>query len=286
MSRSYRFWIVDVFTARRFGGNPLAVLPDAKGLTETEMQQIAREFNFSETTFVLPPADAAHQARFRIFTPARELPFAGHPTLGTAWVLQQAGAAAEMVLEVAAGLLPITQAADRLCFEAPQAPHCFALAIPPAELASLLGLQPSQLAGGAVSASCGTPYVLVPLRDHAALAQARYHSDEALLARWPGLAEVYVYTPPDADGHFAARLFAPGAGIVEDPATGSAAAALAGWLLRQTGSDGAQGEWCIEQGHLMGRPSQIEVRAHRQQGRTRVWVSGQVVPVAQGELWL
>ena len=108
MSRSYRFWIVDVFTARRFGGNPLAVLPDAKGLTETEMQQIAREFNFSETTFVLPPADAAHQARFRIFTPARELPFAGHPTLGTAWVLQQAGAAAEMVLEVAAGLLPIT----------------------------------------------------------------------------------------------------------------------------------------------------------------------------------
>ncbi|MGV3523843.1 MAG: PhzF family phenazine biosynthesis protein [Candidatus Sericytochromatia bacterium] len=286
MSRRYRFWMVDVFTHQRFGGNPLAVLTAAEGLTDTEMQQIAREFNFSETTFVLPPTDPSHQARFRIFTPARELPFAGHPTLGTAWVLQQEGAKTDMILEVAAGQIPISQTADQLCFEAPQAPHCLELAIPPAKLAALLNLHVTQLAGAAVSASCGTPYVLVPLCDHAALAQARYRPDEALLARWPGLAEVYLYTPPDAQGQMAARLFAPGAGIDEDPATGSAAAALAGWLLHPSAPADAQGKWCIQQGHLMGRPSQIEASARRQQGRTRVWIRGQVVPVAQGELWL
>ena len=294
MSR-LRYFTCDVFTDRPFCGNPLAVLPDARGLADARMQSIAREFNYSETTFVLPPDDPRHAARVRIFTPGGELPFAGHPTIGTAFVLATIGAlpreAAEIVFEQGVGPVPVAIFRDggrvthcrltaaRLPAQGPAAP-----AAP--ELAAMLSLAEGEVLEGAACWSCGVPFLVVPVAGVDALARCALD-----LPRWRELLASYptqkVY-PVARIGelHWRVRMFAPGLGVAEDPATGSAAAAFAGWLARELPQprDGTAAVR-LEQGIEMGRPAELHVEFDRRAGEiTAVRVGGAAVMVAEGTL--
>jgi trans-2,3-dihydro-3-hydroxyanthranilate isomerase len=296
----YRFIIADVFTDTAYGGNPLAVLPDARGLEGGQMQAIAREFNLSEAVFVLPPEKAAHTRRLRIFTPASEIPFAGHPTVGAALVLaalgeiELQGARTGITFEEGAGPVPVEIEAEggRARFawlSAPKAPE-FREAPDAAALAAMLSLAPADLAtqdGLPGAVSCGMPFVIVQLQSRDALGRAcldRAAWERGLRGQWADM--VYLFTE-DAPGgfDFQARMFAPGAGIEEDPATGAATAAFGGWL----GSTGAQADgrrqWRIVQGVEMGRPSQLSVEAVREAGALQtVRVGGGAVPLMEGTL--
>ena len=297
----HRFLTADVFTDRVFGGNPLAVLPDARGIGGADMQKVAREFNLSETVFVLPPERPGNARRLRIFTPARELPFAGHPTVGTALVLawigeiDLSGEATEIVLEEGAGLVPVTirasgGRADFAQLVAPNAPEIRPAPEAP-EVAALLSLDPSDLrldAGLPRACSCGLPFLIVELRDAAALGRARLDRApwQRLLAdAWAKAVYVFTRDAAAAGADFRARAFAPAAGIEEDPATGSAAAALGGWLgTREAMGDGHH-RYVIAQGLEMGRPSRLEVEAERREGAlAAVRVGGGAVPVAEGTI--
>ena len=290
----YRFLTCDVFTTRRFGGNQLAVLPEAEGLDTDAMQRLAAEFNYAETTFVLPPADPANLARVRIFTPRHEMPFAGHPTVGTALALTWLGrtpASGEFVLEEKAGPVPVRIAADaggRLTaeFTAPAAPS-HSPAVDAGAVARALGLGVDQIVAGAglpCAASCGAPFLLAELADRKALARAALGSIDAL----PAVAAegVFLFTR-DGDGNadLRARMYAPAHGIPEDPATGSAAAALAGFLGGRPGVGEGWHAWRIVQGVEMGRPSLIMARALRRNGEVaEVRIAGTAVPVAEGTI--
>ncbi len=311
------FHTVDVFTDRVFDGNPLAVVPDGTGLSTAEMQAIAREFNLSETTFVLPPDDPAHTRRVRIFTPALEMPFAGHPTLGTAVVLAATGIVPlvepeiDMVLEEGVGPVPVTVRADAAGpmtaeLTAARRPE---VSPPPASLetlAALLSLTPADVAPAPAPAvvSCGAPFVFVRLtsRDAVRRAKARLDLWDRVFAGRPEVG-VFLFAdataPADADVHARmqadvharmhadvhARMFAPGAGVVEDPATGSAAAALAGYLAPRDAPASGSHRWIIEQGVEMGRPSRLEVNADLESGVIlAVRVAGSVVAVSHGEM--
>jgi trans-2,3-dihydro-3-hydroxyanthranilate isomerase len=294
------FLTLDVFTDRLYGGNPLAVFPDARGLTTDEMQRIAREFNLSETVFVLPPRDPANSRQLRIFTPANELPFAGHPTIGAAHALAALGhldtcayAATEFRFEEGVGVIPVTL---RMAQSHPvyaelrvaQLPVERAAPASGAAIAAMLGLEPGALAPGEAPSmlSCGLPFLFVEVRDRAALGRTRLDPVQwqALLAgAWAR--EVFVYCR-DGDprvGH--ARMFAPGLGVSEDPATGSAVAALAGRLARLEPARDDTQHWRIHQGQDMGRPSLIELRFTTRAGAlTRVSVGGNAVLVSRGRL--
>jgi trans-2,3-dihydro-3-hydroxyanthranilate isomerase len=294
----------DVFTDQAFGGNQLAVFPDARAIDPKLMPSITREFNFSETTFVLPPDDPAHTARVRIFTPGRELPFAGHPTIGTAHVLAATGAieltgdSTRIVLEELAGPVPVTirsksgkpefcqLTAARLPETGPKTPDR-------EKLAAALSLPVDALKSGAWSpeiVSCGTPFLILPLRDRAAVAAARVKLDvwEQVFAGG-GTSEVFLFAMegerPGSDVH--SRMFAPGIGIAEDPATGSAAVALAGYLAaRDPRADGTL-RWVVEQGFEMGRPSILEAEAEKSAGRVvATRVGGSTVMMMEGVLTL
>jgi len=296
----YRFVTADVFTDRTFGGNPLAVLPDAGGLADGQMQAIAREFNLSETVFVLPPDEPAHTRKLRIFTPAQEVPFAGHPTVGSALVLAAIGAldlageTTRITFEERAGPVPVTirSAGGRAVFAqltAPQAPEVRP-APEPAALAAMLSLAPADLrtaAGLPEIASCGLPFLIVELRDAAALARARLdHAIWRELLAGASTKEVYLVTrDAGADADFQVRMFAPAAGVAEDPGTGSAAAALGGWLgLREAPADGTQ-RYVIAQGIEMGRPSRLEIEIEKRAGQvTAVRVGGGAVLVSEGTI--
>jgi len=299
--RSYRFLTTDVFTDRVFGGNPLAVLPDARGLESEAMQAIAREFNLSETTFVLPPEDPAHTRRVRIFTPAFELPFAGHPTVGTALVLARlgeitlAGETTKIVFEEKAGPVPVTIRAEAgearfAQLAAPQAAE-IRKAPEPAAIASLLALDEAELDlrdGLPEAVSCGVPFLLVRVRDQDALARARL--DRAVferLLRGTWAESVFVFTADVAgvDADFRARVFAPAAGIEEDPATGSAAAAFGGWLGTKAGLGDGVHRVVLAQGYEMGRQSRLEIEIeNRAGGLAPVRVGGSAVMVMDGTL--
>lgn len=289
----HRFITSDVFTDRAFAGNPLAVLPEAEGLTTEQMQAVANEFNLSETTFVLPPDDPAHLCRLRIFTPKAELPFAGHPTVGTALVLARLGrlsernGRAEAVLGLAAGPTPISvrfrdgrpTSAEVL---APQRPKV-GPRLETARVETALGLAPADLvADGPMPcvASCGTEFLCVELGQREALARARDFGVAGL-----GRTGIFLVTRDtgEAGVDFRARMFAPQLGVAEDPATGSAAAALAGLLALADDRPDVQLAWRIAQGVEMGRPSLIEARAERRGGEVvGVWIAGSAVPVAEG----
>jgi trans-2,3-dihydro-3-hydroxyanthranilate isomerase len=289
------FVTVDVFTDRAFGGNPLAVIPDARGLSDAQMQAIAREFNYSEQTFVLPAVNRANTAHVRIFTPATEIPFAGHPNVGTAFVLARAGTvlghhvADAMIFEEGAGPVRAEVLRDGAAITGARiaAPQALELGpeVPPARLASCVGLPEASLAAAAHGpriASIGLPQVFAELPDLTALAAARpdpaaFAAAEAALplAGQPLILQVWVRTGP---GTVRARLFAPTAGVSEDPATGSAAGAL-GALLAARG-EGAS--LVVEQGAEMGRPSRIEVEIDG----ADVTIAGPCVPVMEGVLTL
>ena len=293
-----RFVILDVFTDEAFGGNPLAVVLDANGLKPDTMQAIAAEFGYSETSFIVPPSNPAHHNRVRIFTPRSEVPFAGHPTIGTALVLAWQGCVREgelLLLEEKAGLVAtqlewVNSRAARAVLTAPEAPSAGKAADPDA-VAATLGLERDQLvtdAGLPADASCGLPFLLVELTDRLALEAATLtRSIEGLSPAATEGIYLFVAAGEDEEVDLRARMYAPGHGIPEDPATGSAAAALAGHLASRPGLEDGWHAWRIAQGEEMGRPSLITTRARRENGRAvEVEVGGAAVLVARGELEL
>ena len=298
---SYEFVTVDVFTEQRFGGNPLAVFPEARGLRDADMQAIAAEFNLSETAFVLPPDNPQHHARVRIFTPRTELPFAGHPNVGTGYVLacRDAKPPEHYVFEEQAGLVRVhvLRGADRTIIGTRiSAPRSLSIdiGIPDEVIAGCLGLDTADVlttAHAPLVASVGTPFVIAELRSVEALsraspdllafrAAAEDFADPA--ARFPLL--VYVRVAGEAT-HLRARMFAPLAGVLEDPATGSANAALAALLTSLAPGGDVDLTYEIEQGEEMGRPSRITATARKTpEGPVLATVAGSCVPVLRGSL--
>ena len=327
-ARAYRYVTADVFTDRQFGGNPLAVVLDARGLSDDEMLSITREFNYSETTFVLPP-ERGGAARVRIFTPAAEIPFAGHPTVGTAHVLFATGAlrtdAAEttVVLEEGVGDVRVRVAlgeggsadlggVEPVFAELTVAQLPVERAAPDgALLAAALGLDVDELAGGEyapVIGSCGLPFTIVAVRDRAAVARAHVRP-EAWKAAFPvarsgrdphdgartfdseGLLVFWLDTSDGGDPlsgtgqGIHARVFVPELAVPEDPATGSACAALGGYLAARTAAAGTLA-WRVAQGVEMGRPSRLDVRVDKDGAGSiaAVRVGGSSVAVCEGVL--
>lgn len=285
---SYAFQTVDVFTDRRFGGNPLAVFTDARGMTDAQMQALAREFNLSETTFVLPPEDPANTARVRIFTPANELPFAGHPNVGTGWVLAQMGRAKGGVLrfEELAGLVEVRIEGEGAVVAAPQT-LSVGLELPEEMIAECVGLDPEDIVldeHPPQLASVGNPFVLAEVKPEAlARAKCNIAAFDAGVKAWPtlnGRLATYLY----AQGRDAirTRMFAPHFGVIEDPATGSAAVALAAYLL-SLDEDAEEDGYELIQGVEMGRPSRLSCKARRAADGIRATVGGGCVPVLKGE---
>jgi len=301
--QGFPYYTADVFTSVRFGGNQLAVFPDASGIPEHQMQAIAREFNFSETTFVLPPSDPRNTRRVRIFTPGAELPFAGHPTVGTAFVLATIGAITvteetRIVFEEGVGPVPVVVRAPGgvpgfAQLQVAQLPQHGPPAPAAAELARALSLDPGAVLDGPTgpeAVSCGVPFLFVPLRDRAALGRARVRLEEfdALLSSYV-TQKVFVFcAEPERPGStHRARMFAPGIGVPEDPATGSACAAFGGYLARRDKRREGTLRWIVEQGFEMGRPSILEVEADKSAGTiTAVRVGGNSVLVSRGEFFL
>jgi trans-2,3-dihydro-3-hydroxyanthranilate isomerase len=292
-----RFVTLDVFTAKRFAGNPLAVVLDGKGIDGAAMQAVAREFNLSETVFLLPPTDRAHRARLRIFTPATEIPFAGRPTVGTAVLLgriDRAGSA-EMVLEEGVGdvrclVEPIDAERGRASFALPRLPEETGSAAERSRLALALGLDAAEIGFEPFVPACwsaGADYTFVPVRDLAAIRSCRID-----LAHWsaidrgvPAGAFVFCRETIDSANAFHARMFAPSFGIAEDPATGSAVAAFACMLARcETPADGEH-SFTIEQGYEMGRPSLIELSISMKRGAlVSAAIAGEAVIVGEGTI--
>jgi trans-2,3-dihydro-3-hydroxyanthranilate isomerase len=298
----YRYYTADVFTDRAFGGNPLAVFPDARGIESARMQEIAREFNFSETTFVLPPENAKHTRRVRIFTPSAEIGFAGHPTVGTAHVLAAigdiplTGETTQIVLEENVGPIPVAIRADgrRPVFTQLSVARLPEVGPPPpsvGRLAAMLSLDHEDLLGEDMppeAVSCGTPFLFIPLRNRDAVARARLRLDlweETLRGYWANNVFIFALDPEREGSDVHARMFSPGFGVPEDPATGSACVALGGYLAsRHPRHDGTL-RWVVEQGFEMGRPSIMEVEVDKRGGAvTGVRVGGATVLVCEGQM--
>ncbi len=278
-----QFFIYDVFTNSPFGGNQLAVIPDATTITEDALQKIAREFNFSETTFVYPPNNPAHTAKVRIFTPTMEIPFAGHPLIGTACALAQEGAPSSMVLKLGVGALACTSDGQSASFQATQ-PLEILSEPDPALVAEALSIDTGDLqfqVHPPVMASLGLAFTITEVKNRDILAKTS--PDIAAIrkgnARYPSGLDFaqFVYT---RDGNtLYARMFAPLDNIPEDPATGSACAATAALLAKIEGRDL---ELTIRQGVEMGRPSEIAVSVNA----SGVTVSGQARRTMEGKLLL
>ena len=301
MSNSYSFHTLDVFTDTRFGGNPLAVLTDARGLTTEQMHRICREFNLSETVFVLPPEDPSHTRRVRIFTPGRELPFAGHPTVGTAFLLAATGmiqlteGETRIVLEEGVGPVPVTILVENgkpisAQLTAAQEPEFRSGTPTRDEIAALLSLKATDVSTSSLTAemvSCGVPFLIAPLVNRDAVSRARLERsvwERVLMNSWSR--EVYLFDAGavSTGGAIRARMFAPDLGIGEDPATGSAGVCLAAYLAKHA-ADGAELSWTIEQGFEMGRPSILSLSAEKSGGRiSAIRVAGKSVLVSEGTL--
>lgn len=296
----YEFVTVNVFTDRRFHGNPLAVFPDASGLTTEQMQAIAKEFNLSETTFVLPPDDPKHHAKVRIFTPATEMPFAGHPNVGTGYVLatMSENPPAHYTFEELAGLVRVHILRDdgKVTGARIQAPRSLSLdiAIPTRVVAGCIGLAPEAIASEVhtpVVASVGTHFIIAEVASIDALAKAQpdLGAFRDLAKDFPklnGRANLLLWTRrTDSFTYLRARMFAPLAGVLEDPATGSAAAALAALLTSLAPGENVDLHYEIEQGIEMGRPSLIVASARKTaEGPVSASVAGSCVPVMQGSI--
>ena len=293
----YRYFTCDVFTDTRFGGNQLAVLPEAEGLSDRQMQQIAREFNFSETTFVLPP-EAGHDRRVRIFTPPREVPFAGHPNIGTAFVLASMGAFGPLdapmsvTFEEQAGLVPIAiekREGGRIWCEL-TAPQGLTLGrtVSAQAVAAAVSLSADDIlttAHAPQMASVGLPFLIAELRDRGALERARPDVSglEGLVADGIELPDLHLYVKTSDGFDIRARMFAPMDGVPEDPATGSANCALVGLLSHLDEAAGGSFSWRIAQGVEMGRPSVLEARTEKRDGEVvNVWIGGESVMVSEG----
>lgn len=294
------FYTLDVFTDRPLAGNPLAVVLDSEGLDDEAMQAVAKEFNLSETVFVSPPRQARQGAAVRIFTPAHELPFAGHPTVGTAILLNHLnhlGCGDEFVLEERVGQVHCSVSGDgmqkKARFELPRISRPLDVHLDQDDVARALGLNMSDLDTGGAAVSVwdgGVPYMLVAVKTLAAVKKAR--PDPALLDQIEpvigGLsANPYVFCSGgvDSDTDFHARMFAPNFGILEDPATGSAVASFSGLVMKDIMGEDEKKTFKIEQGYEMGRPSQIYLDLQTINGEiASAGISGGAVIVSDGTL--
>lgn len=304
--KARRYLIYDVFTDTQLAGNPLAIVLDSDGLNDQRMQRIAGEFNLSETAFVLPPENRLHTARVRIFTPRTELPFAGHPTVGTATALaEQAGkargkgeGASLLVLEENVG--PVRCAVSTGAgatfaeFDLPRLPKRIPFETPAEAVAAALGIPHHEIGfeNHVIGAwSAGVPYVCVPVADLDVAGRVRLDErlwDEIVLQNPAVIGFPYVYCRETVnhDCSFHTRMFAPQDGIPEDPATGSAAAAFAGAILTHDEPvDGIHRYW-LEQGIEMGRPSRIRLEIEAAAGGIEAArIGGAAVKLAEGTLF-
>jgi trans-2,3-dihydro-3-hydroxyanthranilate isomerase len=293
------FETVDVFTSTKFGGNPLAVVLNAEGLTAEQMQAIAGEFNLAETAFVLPPKDPEHTAAVRIFTPRYEMPFAGHPNVGTGYVLARAGKSYgwpitgdSMIFEEKAGLVRIDVMKQNGVVTGSRVASpqllSFGADIPLDLVASAASISVDDIETSIHApriASCGAPFVLVELASYEALARARanpevYHQQ---VARLPVTSIFFYCWSIGDDAGVRARMFAPHHGIPEDPATGSAASALGGLLAYLRPDRDLDLNLTIAQGVEMGRPSYLHIAAKKEAGQvTATYVGGECAPMLAG----
>ncbi|HKS06073.1 MAG TPA: PhzF family phenazine biosynthesis protein [Gemmatimonadaceae bacterium] len=297
-----RYVTADVFTDKTFGGNQLAVIPDATGIPDELLLPITREFNYSETTFCYPPADKANTRRVRIFTPGGEVPFAGHPTIGTAHVLvatravKVSGESATLVLEEGVGPIRVVVTMEAgtptfAQFSVAKMPEFGPPSPSRGVLAKILSLETNDVVFGAQgpqAVSCGLPFLIVPVRDVAAVGRARVRTEaweETLKSSWAPNVMVFAPDANGGDAHFRARVFVPGLSVPEDPATGSANACLAGYLASKLTERGGTFKWSVDQGVEMGRPSQLFIEADKADGAiSAVRVGGKTVLVAEGVL--
>lgn len=299
--KNLSFHTLDVFTSEPLTGNPLAVVFGGDGLSTEVMQSIAREFNLSETVFVLPATSKEALTTLRIFTPAAELAFAGHPTIGAAVLLAELGMVGgsgdeySIVLDEGVGPVPVhirKRPGEAVYAQLTAASPLRLGPEPPAaaQIAAALGLQVEDIdisGDGPLAASVGTPFILVPLTSLDALARAA--ADPRLCAQLlPGEwgQGFYLYAPVAANStaHFRARMFGPGLGVDEDPATGAAAVALCGVLTARETADGTY-TWLVEQGYEMKRPSQLYLQGERANGQaSSLQVGGYAVRVSDGRL--
>jgi trans-2,3-dihydro-3-hydroxyanthranilate isomerase len=297
-----RYITTDVFTGIRFGGNQLAVVPDARGIPEESLLPIAREFNYSETTFVYPAEREGHTRRVRIFTPGGEVPFAGHPTIGTAVVLAATGeialadGEARIVFEENVGPVPVVirgvhagggwaqLSAARMPEIGPPVPSR-------GTLAKMLGLNTDDIMATSErpqAVSCGLPFLIVPLTSVEAVSRSRVSVErweETLANAWASMIWVYAADPEGGERHYRARMYAPGISVPEDPATGSAAVTFAGYLAARSRVRGGTLAWTVDQGIEMGRPSRLAIEADKADGAiVALRVGGEAVLVAEGEM--
>ena len=298
-----QFYLLDVFTDRPLAGNPLAVVIDSEGLDTAAMQKIAAEFNLSETVFVLPPHDPINTARLRIFTPKAELPFAGHPTIGTAVLIGELRAAGLMrsqdvrlVLEEPVGNVSClarhrSGQARQAEFMLPKLPTYLANAQPREKLAAALGLAPSDIGFARHQPavfSAGTPFTCVPVANLAALTAARPRLDlfdDAFTPPGPAHAYLYAAADDEASHDFEVRMFAPTLGVFEDPATGAAAAAFAGALMQFEDVPDGHHALTLLQGMALGRPSRIVLSLDVENGAlVEASIGGAAIIVAEGRL--
>lgn len=294
-----RFYTLDVFTNRIFGGNPLAVFIDATAIPEAALQSIALELNLSETVFVYPPTDPKHTRRVRIFTPVYEMPFAGHPTVGCAFALAALGEVplageTRIVLEEGVGPVPVFIRGE---FKKPTFAQLSVAKLPETgppppgrtHLAEMLSLDPSDILGGMAAPqaiSCGFPFLIVPLRDLDAVRRARVRMDQwesALKSYWAPDVLVFARDADREGSIIRARVFVPGQGIIEDPATGSAVAALGGYLGARESAASGKFSYVVEQGFEIRRPSILELEVDKTDGEvSAVRVGGSAVMVSEG----
>jgi PhzF family phenazine biosynthesis protein len=282
---TYAYRLVNVFAESPLAGNPLCVFEDGRGLDDATMQALALQFNLSETTFILASTRAS--ARVRIFTPTFEMPFAGHPTLGSAHVVRALGLGGNtLTLDMAAGIVPVSAEGDRWTLEA-KPPGTRAVAASPPELAAMLGLAPGDLGATPLWVDTGSEQLVVPLAS--ADAVRRCAPDAALLARYGGTAlpdgtqraMVYVWAA-DGAGKVLCRFFFPKHGaVVEDPGTGSACANLGGWLVA-TGASRPQ-ELSLAQGEAVGRRCHLRLTVDT---GARIFVAGRVIELGRGTVSL
>lgn len=296
------FYTLDVFTNTRFAGNPLAVVTDCEGLSASQMQAIAQEFNLSETVFVLDPLDPVNTARLRIFTPARELPFAGHPTVGAAVLIGElrapemlGGQGLGLVLQERIGLISCTVRRPKLqatqaSFLLPSLPECLVETLDAGAVAAALGLKAADIGFDAHRPSvwsAGDPFTFVPVASIQAIRRASPN-----LALFPSTfsgarpaAFLYTKDVVREGSHVHARMFAPGSGIMEDPATGSAAAAFAGVAALFEQPEDGDHLVVIEQGFEMARPSIMHLRIQIDGGAlVGASLGGSAVLVSQGTI--
>ncbi|MGL5083895.1 MAG: PhzF family phenazine biosynthesis protein [Microcoleaceae cyanobacterium] len=291
------FYIVDVFAEEKYTGNPLAVVfgEGVASLSDVEMQQIAQEMNYSETTFVpsIQTQDGGYDVR--IFTPNKELPFAGHPTIGTAYIIQKEltqKSVDRILLNLGVGQIPVTWTQDEdgdEVFWMEQNPPIFYNTLDAGDLAKVLSLSPSDINTQfpIQEVSTGVPFIIVPLKSLEALKRAKVNLEAYLkLIENTNSEEILIFStePYSPENQISARVFAPSLGILEDPATGSANGCLAGYLVQHQFFGTDKIDIQVEQGYEINRPSILFLKAQKNDQQIQVLVGGKVIRVAKGEL--